>query len=175
VCHRLRARDRRARRRDRRTHERPPCPPGFRPHLSRQVQPAQGGRQGRRDRRALVQRDDDKEETVKKRLDVYHSQTKPLVEYYSGWAQRGEPGAPQYRAISGVGKVDDIMKRRTRRTALIDMLMAAKRCSTRSRAASPRSSTPLPAASSRRRASTPTHRQGIRRPQRHSRCAAPKT
>ena len=59
----------------------------------------------------LVQRDDDREEVVKKRLEVYHSQTRPLVDYYSGWAQRGEPGAPQYRAISGVGPVDEVMKR----------------------------------------------------------------
>ncbi len=59
----------------------------------------------------LVQRDDDREEVVKKRLDVYHSQTRPLVDYYSGWAKRGEPGAPQYRAISGVGPVDEVMKR----------------------------------------------------------------
>jgi adenylate kinase len=59
----------------------------------------------------LVQRDDDREEVVQKRLEVYHSQTRPLVDYYSGWAQRGEPGAPQYRAISGVGPVDEVMKR----------------------------------------------------------------
>ncbi len=59
----------------------------------------------------LVQREDDKEETVKKRLDVYHSQTKPLVAYYSGWAERGEPGAPQYRKISGQGAVDEITAR----------------------------------------------------------------
>ena len=59
----------------------------------------------------LVQRDDDREEVVQKRLEVYHSQTRPLVDYYSGWAQRGEAGAPQYRAISGVGPVDEVMKR----------------------------------------------------------------
>jgi len=59
----------------------------------------------------LVQRDDDREEVVRKRLDVYHSQTRPLVEYYSGWAQRGEPGAPKYRAISGVGPVDEVKQR----------------------------------------------------------------
>jgi adenylate kinase len=59
----------------------------------------------------LVQRDDDREETVRKRLDVYHSQTRPLVDYYSGWAQRGEAGAPKYRAISGVGPVEEIKKR----------------------------------------------------------------
>ncbi|HTJ96564.1 MAG TPA: adenylate kinase [Rhodocyclaceae bacterium] len=59
----------------------------------------------------LVQREDDKEETVKKRLDVYHSQTKPLVAYYSDWAKRGEAGAPQYRKISGQGPVDEITAR----------------------------------------------------------------
>lgn len=59
----------------------------------------------------LVHRDDDREEVVQKRLEVYHSQTRPLVDYYSGWAQRGESGAPQYRAISGVGPVDEVMKR----------------------------------------------------------------
>ena len=60
---------------------------------------------------ALIQRDDDKEETVKKRLDVYHSQTKPLVAYYSAWAANGEPNAPQYRKIAGVGKVEEIRDR----------------------------------------------------------------
>lgn len=56
----------------------------------------------------LVQRDDDKEETVKKRLDVYHSQTKPLVEYYSQWAASGDAKAPKVRKISGLGAVDAI-------------------------------------------------------------------
>ncbi len=56
----------------------------------------------------LVQRDDDKEETVKKRLDVYHSQTKPLVEYYSNWAASGDAKAPKVRKISGLGAVDAI-------------------------------------------------------------------
>jgi adenylate kinase len=56
----------------------------------------------------LVQRDDDREETVKKRLDVYHSQTKPLVEYYSNWATSGAAGAPKIRKISGLGPVDSI-------------------------------------------------------------------
>ena len=56
----------------------------------------------------LVQRDDDKEETVKKRLDVYHSQTKPLLEYYSTWAASGDFKAPKCRKIAGVGSVDDI-------------------------------------------------------------------
>jgi adenylate kinase len=56
----------------------------------------------------LIQRDDDNEETVRKRLDVYHSQTKPLVEFYSKWAQSGEPNAPKYVKIAGVGSVTDI-------------------------------------------------------------------
>ena len=60
---------------------------------------------------ALIQRDDDKEETVRKRLDIYHAQTRALVDYYSRGAASGEPGAPKYRKISGVGSVDDIRKR----------------------------------------------------------------
>jgi adenylate kinase len=56
----------------------------------------------------LVQRDDDKEDTVRKRLEVYHAQTEPLVNYYKTWGQSGEPGAPQYVRIVGVGKVDGI-------------------------------------------------------------------
>jgi adenylate kinase len=59
----------------------------------------------------LVQRDDDKEETVKKRLDVYSAQTRPLVDYYSAWAKSEPSAAPQYRAISGVGSVDEIKDR----------------------------------------------------------------
>ncbi len=59
----------------------------------------------------LVQRDDDKEETVRKRLAVYQSQTRPLVDYYSQWAARGEPGAPRYARIDGTGSVDDITAR----------------------------------------------------------------
>ena len=56
----------------------------------------------------LVQRDDDKEETVKKRLDVYHDQTEPLIDYYRKWEATGEAGAPKVIRIEGVGKVDDI-------------------------------------------------------------------
>jgi len=59
----------------------------------------------------LVQRADDKEETVRTRLNVYQSQTRPLVAYYSNWAASGEPGAPQYRKISGTGTVDEIAAR----------------------------------------------------------------
>ena len=56
----------------------------------------------------LIQRDDDSEATVKKRLDVYHSQTKPLVDYYSGWAKSSAAGAPKHVKIAGVGSVEDI-------------------------------------------------------------------
>ncbi|WP_297356839.1 adenylate kinase [Paraburkholderia sp.] len=63
----------------------------------------------------LIQRDDDKEETVKKRLDVYVAQTKPLIEYYTTWAKNGDASSslkpPQYRAISGLGTVDEIRTR----------------------------------------------------------------
>ncbi|PLQ02420.1 adenylate kinase [Cupriavidus pauculus] len=61
---------------------------------------------------ALIQRDDDKEDTVRKRLDVYSQQTRPLVDYYSDWASKGDASTkvapPQYRKIVGVGDVDKI-------------------------------------------------------------------
>ena len=56
----------------------------------------------------LIQRDDDKEETVKKRLDVYHAQTEPLVAFYGDWGKTGAAGAPKYIKVSGVGSVDGI-------------------------------------------------------------------
>lgn len=56
----------------------------------------------------LVQRDDDREETVKKRLAVYHSQTKPLVDYYASWAASGDAKAPKSRKVAGVGSVEAI-------------------------------------------------------------------
>ena len=59
----------------------------------------------------LIQREDDKEETVRKRLEVYSAQTRPLVDYYSQWAKNDSANAPQYRAISGMGSVDDITGR----------------------------------------------------------------
>ncbi|ABE50420.1 MULTISPECIES: adenylate kinase [Methylobacillus] len=58
----------------------------------------------------LVQRDDDKEETVAKRLEVYHRQTKPLVDYYSNWAANGAANAPKYVRISGLGEVSEIRR-----------------------------------------------------------------
>lgn len=59
----------------------------------------------------LVQRDDDKEETVNKRLEVYSAQTRPLVDYYANWAKQDPAAAPKYRAISGTGSVEDITAR----------------------------------------------------------------
>ena len=56
----------------------------------------------------LIQRDDDREDTVLKRLDVYHQQTEALVGYYGKWADSGAAGAPKYRKINGMGKVEDI-------------------------------------------------------------------
>ncbi len=57
---------------------------------------------------ALIQRDDDSRETVVKRLEVYHAQTRPLVEYYTQWAATGDPVAPRVCKISGVGSVEEI-------------------------------------------------------------------
>jgi adenylate kinase len=59
----------------------------------------------------LIQRDDDKEETVRKRLDIYHQQTRPLVDYYSQWSATGDAVAPACRKISGMGTVDEITQR----------------------------------------------------------------
>jgi adenylate kinase len=59
----------------------------------------------------LIQRVDDEEATVRNRLAVYKSQTRPLVDYYSKWSASGEAGAPKYRKISGTGSVDEITAR----------------------------------------------------------------
>jgi len=59
----------------------------------------------------LIQREDDKEETVRKRLEVYKNQTRPLVAYYSDWAATGDTQAPRYCKISGTGSVDEIKAR----------------------------------------------------------------
>lgn len=60
---------------------------------------------------ALVQRDDDKEEVVMKRLSVYHAQTEALVGFYKNLAASGDKAAPAYRAISGIGSIDEIKNR----------------------------------------------------------------
>jgi adenylate kinase len=57
---------------------------------------------------ALIQRDDDREDTVRKRLQVYHAQTKPLVEYYTRWAASGDARAPRHRRVDGMGSVEAI-------------------------------------------------------------------
>ena len=59
----------------------------------------------------LIQRDDDSEATVRHRLDVYQSQTRPLVQYYAGWAATGDVQAPRYARIAGLGTVDEITAR----------------------------------------------------------------
>lgn len=59
----------------------------------------------------LVQREDDKEQTVRKRLEIYHDQTQPLVKYLSDWAASGEANAPKYAKIPGSGEVDQIRER----------------------------------------------------------------
>lgn len=56
----------------------------------------------------LIQRDDDKEETVRKRLEVYHEQTEPLIHYYSKWSVNGGSDAPRYTKIAGIGTVEEI-------------------------------------------------------------------
>ncbi|MCC6473828.1 MAG: adenylate kinase [Burkholderiales bacterium] len=64
---------------------------------------------------ALVQRDDDREETVRRRLEVYRSQTRPLVDFYAQWASRDAAGAagvraPKYRRVPGTGAVEEIRR-----------------------------------------------------------------
>ena len=59
----------------------------------------------------LIQRDDDSEATVRHRLDVYQTQTRPLVQYYAGWAATGDAQAPRYARIAGLGTVDEITAR----------------------------------------------------------------
>ncbi|ESQ14011.1 MAG TPA: adenylate kinase [Chromatiaceae bacterium] len=56
----------------------------------------------------LIQRDDDREDTVKARLKVYHEQTEPLIHYYNSWAEQGGDGAPRYIKVNGIGSVDEI-------------------------------------------------------------------
>jgi adenylate kinase len=59
----------------------------------------------------LIQREDDREETVRKRLEIYHRQTEPLVDYYRRWAESREPGAPRYHRIDGFGRVEQVRDR----------------------------------------------------------------
>jgi adenylate kinase len=60
---------------------------------------------------ALIQRDDDLEATVRKRLEVYRQQTRPLVDYYTRWAASGDKRAPRYHRIAGLGSVEEIRAR----------------------------------------------------------------
>ncbi len=59
----------------------------------------------------LIQRDDDAEATVRKRLDIYHSQTRPLVDYYAQWSATGDAAAPRYAKVAGLGSVEEITAR----------------------------------------------------------------
>jgi adenylate kinase len=60
---------------------------------------------------ALTQREDDKEATVRNRLEVYHRQTEPLIEYYAKWAAKGDPRAPGYHRVDGMGTVEEVRDR----------------------------------------------------------------
>ena len=60
---------------------------------------------------ALIQRDDDQEETVRKRLAVYHEQTEPLIDYYTKWSESVDGAAPKYVKVAGIGKVEEIRDR----------------------------------------------------------------
>jgi adenylate kinase len=59
----------------------------------------------------LIQRDDDREDVVRKRLQVYHSQTRAVVDYFRDWAHSGAPGAPKYRNVPGTGTVEEVRQR----------------------------------------------------------------
>jgi adenylate kinase len=59
----------------------------------------------------LIQREDDREDVVRKRLQVYHSQTRAVVDYFRGWGDSGEAGAPAHREVDGVGAVDAVRQR----------------------------------------------------------------
>ena len=59
----------------------------------------------------LIQRDDDMADTVRRRLDIYHNQTKPLIAYYNQWFSTGDAKAPKFVRIDGVGSVDQIKQR----------------------------------------------------------------
>ena len=99
---------------DHRAHERPPRAPRLRPHLPRQVQPAEGAGQGRRHRRRPVQRDDDSEETVRNRLEVYQRRPSRWSTTIAGWRRRRYP-LPQDRRSGPVEQVrDDLFARLTK-------------------------------------------------------------
>jgi len=59
----------------------------------------------------LIQREDDDDETIRTRLDIHHAQTKQLAEYYSAWADSGDPRAPKYRKVDGSGSIENIRDR----------------------------------------------------------------
>jgi adenylate kinase len=59
----------------------------------------------------LIQRDDDREQVVRERLEVYHAQTRQLVDYYTAWAATGDAAAPRHRCVDGIGTVDQIRQR----------------------------------------------------------------
>ncbi len=59
----------------------------------------------------LIQREDDREDTVRKRLEIYHTQTAPLIEYYRKWAENSSPEAPQFTTITGTGSVEEIREK----------------------------------------------------------------
>jgi len=61
----------------------------------------------------LIQREDDREDVVRHRLQVYHSQTRAVVEYFRAWAASADAGAPVYRKVNGIGSVDDVRPART--------------------------------------------------------------
>jgi adenylate kinase len=85
-------------------------PPSGRTYHVRFNPPRQDGRDDATGE-PLVQREDDREETVKRRLEVYRAQTRPLVDYYLGWAGSGDARAPRYHRISGIGTVEEVRAR----------------------------------------------------------------
>lgn len=68
----------------------------------------------------LIQRADDKEDTVRRRLNVYHTQTQPLIEFYSNWSDSTDAHSPKFVQVNGIGKVEDI------RDQILDALAAVK-------------------------------------------------
>jgi len=59
----------------------------------------------------LIQRVDDREETVRRRLEIYENQTSPLKQYYADWADSNAEGSPRYIRVDGIGNVEDISKK----------------------------------------------------------------